>query len=296
MRRLGLVVAGASAAASAVYTIVYLYRWEWHRALVAGIFLVVAEVALATVAVLRRLSDVERRLESLAARPPAAPANDVLGRVRESAPPPRPVFAWLTPQGTNVFLPILLGAGVLASAAAWVVETLARATARPVLERRLAARLGVLALPGGGLLGPEETTVTAPPRRRVPPAVWRGGAVVVALGLLTGGIGELADATQTRHHHARAGIGTVIEVQLHGELAAAIPARVLTSLWQSCAGTLRRDVAAPTVTELSGFRYRLEVPADLGASMSRRIHGCLEDAALDRVQAGVVSMTSAPVG
>lgn len=136
--------------------------------------------------------------------------------------------------------------------------------------------------------------MAGPARRRVAPVVRRGGAPVLVLALFVVGIGQLADATQTRHHHARTGVGTVVEVQLHGQLAAAIPERVLTSLWQSCAGTLRRDIAAPTVTELSGFRYRLEVPVDLGVSMSRRIHGCLEDAALDRVQAGVVTLTSSP--
>lgn len=115
MRRLGLAAAAASATATAAYTIVYLYRWEWHRALMAAVFLVVAEVALAAVAILRRLSALDQRLDTLAAPTPAPETVDVLHRVRESAPPPRPVFAWLSPQGTNVFLPILLGAGVLAS-------------------------------------------------------------------------------------------------------------------------------------------------------------------------------------
>jgi hypothetical protein len=295
VRRLALVVGAASAAASAIYTIVYLYRWEWHRALVAAVFLVVAEVALATVAVLRRLAALEQRLKTLSAAAPPPPPPGVLERVRETAPPPQPVFAWLTPNGTNVFLPILLGAGVLASGVAWMVETLARATARPVLERRLASRLGVLALPAGGLLRPAPPAAAAP-ARRVPPVLPRAAlAVVVACGL-GWGIGELADATQSRPHHPRAGMHTLIEVQLHGQLAAAIPERVVTSLWQSCVGPLRRGLPDPVVTALDGSRFRLEVPADLGASTSRRIHGCLEDAALDRVQAGVVKLSSAPAG
>ena len=288
-------VAGASAAASAAYTIVYLYRWEWHRALVAAVFLVAAEVALATVAVLRRLSVLEQRLEIVIAAPPPIPAMDVLQRVREAAPPPRPVFAWLGPDRTNVFLPILLGAGVLASAAAWVVETVARATARPVLERRLATRLGGLALPAGGLLrpAPGPAVVTAS-THRVPPALWRAILTVLVVCGLGVGIDALADATQTRPHHPRTGVRTVIELQLHGQLAADIPERVVTSLWQSCTGTLRSDLPDPVITELDGSGYRLEFAADLGVSTSRRIHGCLEDAALDRVQAGVVRLGRAP--
>jgi hypothetical protein len=296
VKRLGLATAALSAAATAVYTIVYLYRWEWHRALVAAIFLVVAEVALATVAVLRRLSAIDQRLDTVAAASSAPPETmDVLDRVRESAPPPQPVFAWLNPNSTNVFLPILLGAGVLASAAAWVVETLARATARPVLERRLATRLGALALPAGGLLGPAPAMAAVPPRR-APRVLWQAGlAVVVACGLGVG-IDQLADATQTRPHHPRTGVQTTLELELHGQLAAAIPERVVTSLWQACAGTLQRGLPEPVVTDLGGYRFRLEVQADLGDSTARRIHGCLEDAALDRVQAGVVTLTSAPVG
>jgi len=293
VRRLGLAAGVASATATAAYTIIYLYRWEWHRALVAAVFLVVAEVALATIAILRRLSALDQRLDTLAAATPAPETVDVLHRVRDSAPPSRPVFAWLTPQGTNVFLPILLGAGVLASAAAWVVETLARATARPVLERRLANRLGALALPAGGLLGPAPATV-AVPLRRARRALGRAGLVVVVVGGLGVGIAELADATQTRPHQARTGVRTVVELELHGQLATAIPERVVTSLWQSCAGTLRRNLPDPVVADLDGFRFRLEVAADLGVSTARRIRGCLEDAALDQVQAGVVSLTSAP--
>ena len=114
-------------------------------------------------------------------------------------------------------------------------------------------------------------------------------AVVCGLGL---GIDELADATQTRAHRLRTDVRTVIDVELQGQLAAAIPERVITSLWQACAGTLRRNLADPVVTHLDGSRFRLELPADLGVSTSRRIHGCLEDAALDRVQAEVVTLTS----
>jgi hypothetical protein len=295
VRRLGLAVAGASAAASAAYTIVYLYRWEWHRALVTAVFLVAAEVALATAVVLRRLGGLEQRLEVMTAAAPPIPATDVLQRVRETAPPPRPVFAWLGPDRTNVFLPILLGAGVLASAAAWVVETLARATARPVLERRLATRLDALALPAGGLLRPAPRPAVLTARtHRVSPTLWRAMLTVPVVCGLWLGIDELADATQTRPHHPHAGVRTVIELQLHGQLAADIPQRVLTSLWQSCTGTLRGDLPDPIITELDGSGFRLEVPADLGVSTSRRIHGCLEDAALDRVQAGVVKLGRAP--
>lgn len=303
MKHLVRVVIVGSAAASAGYTFVYLYRWEWHRAIVAALFLVVAEVAIAAAAILRRLAALDGRLAAMgspspavaAGREPAGPAVPplVLHRVREAAPPPRPVFAWLAPDRTGVFLPILLGAGVLASALAWVVEGLARATARPVLEHRLATRLGTLALPAGGLLGPEPPAATRPPARRLT-RPWRAGLGVVAVVGLGWGVDELADATQTRPQPARAGVRTVVELQLYGEVARAAPERVLTSLWHSCAGTLRRTAVPPAITALGGSRFLIEVPVDFGESTARRVHGCLEDAALDRVQAGVVSFQAVP--
>jgi hypothetical protein len=305
VKHVGRFVVFVSAAACAGYTVVYLYRWEWHRAIVAALFLVVAEVAIAAAAILRRLTALDHRLDAMTAAgspgPAAAPLLEApvtapvqaLHRLRESAPPPRPVFAWLAPDRTGVFLPILLGAGVLASALAWVVEGLARATARPVLEERLASRLGALALPAGGLLGPAAILAAPPPARRLPMGGRLGLAVLAAVGL-GWGIDALADATQTRPAAERAGFRTVVELQLHGEVASAAPERVVTALWHACAGTLNRTMAPPAVTALGGDRFRLEVPADFGEYTARRLHGCLEDAALDRVQAGVISFVAVP--
>lgn len=304
MKPVGRLVIVVSAAACAGYTFVYLYRWEWHRAIVAALFLVVAEVAIAAAAILRRLTALDQRLNTMTAHgspavtaaPPVeavtAPVQ-ALHRLRESAPPPRPVFAWLAPDRTGVFLPILLGAGVLASALAWVVEGLARATARPVLEERLASRLGALALPAGGLLGPASILAAPPPARRLPKSGRVGLAVLAAVGL-GWGIDALADATQSRPQAERAGIRTVVEVQLHGEVASAAPERVITALWHACAGMLRHTMPPPAVTDLGGARFRLEVPVDFGEHTARKVHGCLEDAALDRVQAGVISFQAVP--
>jgi hypothetical protein len=302
MRGVSRVVTVLAAAACGVYTLVYLYRWEWHRAILAAVFLVVAEVALATVAVLRRLTALDRRLSGLAetvgaggrgtptgwrevdARPGLEP--EVLVRLRDAAPDRRPPFAWLEPDRLGVFLPILLGAGLLASAAAWVVEGLARATAQPALERRLAARLGVFALPAGGLLGAGPGAPVLP-ARRAPGRPARVALMTLAVFGGALGIDELADATQTRPDRVRAGVHTIVELDLHGELAEATPARAAAALWHSCVGTLQRAVPEPVVTDLGRARVRLALPVDLGAHTARRLHGCLEDAGVDRVQAGV---------
>lgn len=132
--------------ATGLYFFVYLWRWEWNRALIAGILFVATEVAVAAVTVLNRLQRVEDRLHT--------PDPAVLARIRESAPPPRDHFEWLSPKSgrMGVFVPVLIGMGVVASGLAWLVERLAHATARPALERGLASRLSALAWPAGGLL------------------------------------------------------------------------------------------------------------------------------------------------
>ena len=129
--------------ASGLYFFVYLWRWEWNRALVAGLLFLAAEVGLSTGLVLQRL----RRLGQAA--PP-----EVVARIRENAPPPRDHFAWLRPRDQmGVFVPVLMGVGAVASALAWAVERLARATAAPGLERGLAGRMAPLSWPAAGLAG-----------------------------------------------------------------------------------------------------------------------------------------------
>jgi hypothetical protein len=146
---------------SGVYLVVYLYRWEWNRALIAGVFFLIAEVGLGIAVMLQRLRRMEEKLTRTARAgavlpPPDVSAeayDEVLGRIQETAPPARDHFSWLRTenQGMGVFVPVLMGAGVIASALAWLVERLARATAQPVLERGLAARLVPLAWPERGL-------------------------------------------------------------------------------------------------------------------------------------------------
>ena len=148
-RRISALLGGAVLVSTALYCFVYLWRWEWNRALIAGLLFVATEVAMATATVLNRVRGLGDRL--------ASPDPAVLARIHEAAPPPRNHFEWLSPKSGHlgVFVPVLIGMGVVASALAWLVERLARATAGPALERGLAARLSPLAWPAGGLV-PEE--------------------------------------------------------------------------------------------------------------------------------------------
>jgi hypothetical protein len=150
-RRIGLAAGVLTLLASGGYVFVYLYRWEWNRALVSGLIFVASEVALTSFLLSQRLRTTEAKLDALV----GDRRTRVLQRLEETAPPPRAGFAWLArPERMNVFVPVLLGAGVVLSALAWLVERVARATARPTMERHLAGRLGELAPPRHGFLEP----------------------------------------------------------------------------------------------------------------------------------------------
>jgi hypothetical protein len=298
IRKLSLAAVVLVLAASGAYALIYLFRWEWHRAIITALFFVAAEVGLGLALILRRLTRIEQHLEEIARRPAAGAPIDpaVLARIQEAAPPARKPFAWLEESTTNlsVFLPFLLGIGALASGLAWVVEQLARRTTAPALERSLALRLSPLALPEGGLLGP---ALGAPPVRD------RAGlargillpmvAVTAVTALAIGGIDWLGDAIQTRPEVRHEGVVTRVEIELRGARSAARPEQSAAILWGTCAHTLRGAVGQESIRSLGGGRMELLVPADIGPRAQERLRGCLEDAVVDRVQASVVSVEPA---
>jgi hypothetical protein len=150
------VLGGLTLAASGAYTFVYLYRWEWNRALMSAAIFIAAEVAVMGSLLSQRLTVITRKLDAPPA--PAAPAPSPAAvlrreRIHAAQPPARVGFAWLSrPEHMNVFVPVLMGAGVVMSGLAWLVERLARATMSPMAERGLAARLGGLELPAHGFV------------------------------------------------------------------------------------------------------------------------------------------------
>jgi hypothetical protein len=158
-RVLRTVLGGLTLAASGAYTFVYLYRWEWNRALMSAAIFIAAEVAVMGSLLSQRLKVISVRLDTQAAAQPSVPTPAVMlrrERIHAAQPPARVGFAWLSrPERMNVFVPVLMGAGVLMSGLAWLVERLARATMSPVAERGLAARLDGLELPAHGFVTAE---------------------------------------------------------------------------------------------------------------------------------------------
>jgi hypothetical protein len=153
-RKIGWLIAILTLAASGTYVFVYLYRWEWNRALTAGIIFIATEVAVVGALILDRLHtrhDATSRSVRSPGRPTLAPGDGGDGPVRDH-------FAWLAESSSrlSVFIPVLLGAGILLSGIAWLVERIARAAARPGLEWRMPEQFQALALPKEPLIGNSE--------------------------------------------------------------------------------------------------------------------------------------------
>ncbi len=128
-----------------VYMIVSLNRWEWNRALFFGLIVVIAEIGLATGLVLRRLSRIEHRAEV---------DPEIAEIFRSTRPPSRDRFAWLSKSTGkfNVFITFIVGGGLILSGVAWIVDRISAKTSTPKGEQRLAAELGPISYPRGGLL------------------------------------------------------------------------------------------------------------------------------------------------
>lgn len=275
LRPLAMTLACVVLAASGVYVFLYLYRWEWNRTLVAGTFFLATQITLATVLILGRL----RRLEEELARLETSPSPSGLAAMVDDAFAPRDPFApggsfaWLRTDGLGVFIPVLLGAGMLLSALAWAVERIALASARPVVRDRVMAGLA-------------DGTAVA-----VPQATWRGpvratlavlGAVVV-LGL---GLDSLSDLTQNRPDPVLTGSAATVVLEVITRDGTGL-ADAGERLWAVCSDTVTVERAS---LSQHGPRTEIRVEPAPGPNGERRLRGCLEDAVLDEVQARVLTM------
>ncbi len=289
-RLIGRLVALVVLIFSGTYLLVYLYRWEWNRALVSGIFFVSAEVALAAGLILSRLRAIE---DHLAEGPAPVPSESEAGR--------RSPFAWLDPGegGLGVFIPVLLGAGVILSALAYLVERVSRFTAAPVAEHDLARRLSTIASPVDSLVA--EPGSTRPPAdaiegrghragrnpvRRV--AFWVTVAVVVAAVAI--GINAVREATMTTPEPVETDSALVVVLDVDTREAFGSISQLVEALYVACRVRLPDETRAVEITETVDGAGRLVVAPAIGPTGQRRLIGCLEDATIDRVNAEVLSV------
>ena len=143
-----------TALAAAVYMVVSLNRWEWNRALFFGLIVLIAEVAMATGLVLRRLSRLEQANREV--------LDPMLREIlRANRPARQDRFSWLRESTSqmNVFITFLVGGGIVLSGVAWVVDRVASSTAGAVGDQRLARRLENVSYPVGGLVVDDVTVL-----------------------------------------------------------------------------------------------------------------------------------------
>ena len=291
MRRLVYAGLGLMVLATGGYLVVYLARWEWQRSLMAGQLLLVCLIVLVAVAGAHRLRSLERRIGELAegrAGSGARAADPSGPRPVEPAGDEAPRFRWLEAEtySYKVFIPVLLGAGIIVSGLAALVERAASALGRGQATSRARVPESLALPPGGVLAGAPET---APDGRGLKVRLLGGGIM-----LLLGGFAvvELADHTQDRPDPPmREAVSTlIIQAQTHGRTGAATTDPLATRLWEYCRGSTRPYLQGGGLVPLGGQRYALVVQPALGEHAMRRLRGCLEDAVVDHGRFSVVSV------
>ncbi|MEU8137146.1 hypothetical protein [Streptodolium elevatio] len=301
MKYVSYLIGGLSAAATLFYLVVYLYRWQWNRALICGVLFVAIEVFLLGVVVLSRMSRLEHRIADTDSRGEEVRRRLAQARLEQSGEQPGDAagerFRWLDAArladpaaGQRVFIPVLLAAGVVLSGISWVVQRIARMTVVPGADRHLAGRLAALAAPSEGALraGPrlEDTPAIPPPR----PGRTTAFAAVALAGVvgLTAGIDALGDATQSRPGSPPDSAATtlVFRVDTRSPGDAQHNARAAGDLWEGCRhGITVGSLDNADLSQLGSDVFALVVRPALTENDLARLRGCLVDANAPGIQA-----------
>ena len=290
------------AASAGVYFFVYLYRWEWNRALIAAALFIAVEILLVTDSMMSRMKRLEQKIDarydgtSEVAREVPQP-SDPLTQLKQSAPPPRDHFAWLSGDGElKVFVPVFMGAGFVVSALAWGVERLSRATAKPALEKRLAARLSSISLPVGALVGPSSIALPpAPARHRSIPI--RALLITLTAGfLLVQALDVLADLTQGRADAPTKGTVSDVVMELSHKSTDRSALVTATSLLGACELSVPKHVDFQNLRATGRYSVAFTISPGLGPHEEKRMRGCLQDVTLDNVQGTVSTFATRPAG
>lgn len=293
MRRLAYLFGGAAAVGAGVYFVVYLYRWQWQRAILSGVLLLIIGVLLLGLVLLGRLARIEERIRESDRR-----QQDALARLRQTHTRERgDRFRWLEDPAsrTYVFVPVLLITGVVLSGIAWLVQRIASVTARPAAERHLAGRLAVLTSPDPAPDADLEDT--APPgigRRRGRAA--RLVTVGVGVGLLVSLVVGLADLTQTRKEERNGAEATsvLVKVDMRGvPTSAERQSMAASQAWERCRNSTSVPLRRTTLGELGDGLFAGVVRPSLTDHDRLRLRGCLEDADVDRAHLTVVGIGDA---
>ncbi|MFJ8633360.1 hypothetical protein [Streptomyces sp. NPDC093568] len=302
MRKIAYVFGLLAATGAGTYLIVYLYRWQWQRALICGVLLLVIEVMLLGLVMLGRLSRIEERLRDTDRRQRELDARheDVLTRLREPAMAREETrFRWLEDPADRsyVFVPVLMIAGVVLSGLAWVVQKVASATAGPA-EQRLAGRLSVLAAPDPAAPGDLED-LPAPGAGSGRRTARVTTATVLSVALVAALVVALADLTQTRPEEANEHQATsvLVQVDLRGpDVSPSRKALAAQQIWEGCRDSTSTPLRHAPLGDLGNGMFAGVVRPALTDHNLMRLRGCLEDATLERAHLTVVAVNDMESG
>ncbi len=288
LRLLARVLAGAVLVVSGLYVVVYLWRWEWERAAIAGVFFLSALVVVSTLVVLGELRGLSQRVDR--AEQQRREAEVRAARALRLANDRRAVrhFEWLQrpPDRLGVFVPVLLGAGALLSGLAYLIERLAGAVAVASVDRPT-ARMLAPDLPLDPLAVPGATTPRADGGR----SAAAGLATLAAVGVIVAGaVLVMMTLTQDRADPVAGAGSTTVDLQVAQRRSTRSMEEVATALWIACRSRLPRNVSLVGVDPGAAGRVAVRLDRPTGQFARRRLVGCLEDATIDRVQATVVAV------
>jgi hypothetical protein len=290
-RTVGLALATVILAVSGAYVVIDLARWEWNRAVISALVMIAALIVLVAMMLFHQLRRIEQRMDALE----RSSDVDTLGALRSANDAAaRRHFRWLErpPDGLGVFIPVLLGAGVLMSLVAYLIERIAGLFAAVTLDPRTALKLGTdLPLGAGMPRSPQLDPLTRPPVRRHTATVT---VLVLTLVLSLAAVVLLRELTQTRPDEVTAAGTTSLVLDIDQRRQFRPLPTVAEDLWGSCRSRLPGDIELTAITQLDDERVRIEVDRSLGRTGRVRIVGCLQDHTIDLVRADVLSVRSTP--
>jgi hypothetical protein len=282
-------------------TLYYLYFWEWVRAQLAATMLVATLVVGAAWLMLGRIDRLQRhldeRLDELAGGAPAVAATP---RGPAAARTPAPDLPWLDPRFAPparslllpallgvaaapgprpaVFIPVLLGTGVLVSVAAGLVERLGAATHREDTAPAAPAP-------------PDSSPETGADTRRRPPVRFAGIAVLAVL---------VPAAVWWSAHDFERGLPPgrtelTVRVESRSDRSGA-PVDTVGTVGRYCARNAIRGVRVEQVLPGGPGTAVLVVSPALDEQAARRYGGCLEDGVLFRHRLTVIRDVVRPAG
>lgn len=310
--RVATVASGIVLTAAGVYVVVYLARWEWNRAIVAATVFIAMLQVVSTAVIASRLRDLSSRCGIVVVHSSGSEADagmavgddsgveggigadtlddSVLAALQAAGEQrARRHFEWLrADSGTvGVFVPVLLGTGMILSAVAWLVERIAGLVAGHSVDRAT-ARSAPLHMPLAagrsdptGALAP--LAASAVSRRR------RTTAFLVAVLLAVAGIG-IESVRRLTQSVPDTGIGgrTVLEIAVRTKKERP-SADVAAALWGVCRERLD-GLPHAVVAVADGNVVTLLVDRSLQRTAQRRVTGCIEDFTIDGVLATVVRL------